>query len=130
MIRGTTAQFNFKLPYTKEDLAWATIKFWQPNNSNTLLPVIKQLADCSNSSDPNKLCVSLTSEETSRFSDKHKARVQLIAQHASSGTVFGTKPELISVYPMPDDIIIDQPDIPPATEDGLIIFDGEAIISE
>ena len=35
MIRGTTAQFKFKLPYAKNELQWITMKFWQPGNDGT-----------------------------------------------------------------------------------------------
>jgi hypothetical protein len=73
MIRGTTAQFKFKLPYTKEELAWATIKFWQSRNTNPLLPITKKLEHCDAPDDSKELCVSLTAEETARFSDKYKA---------------------------------------------------------
>ena len=106
MIRGTTAQFKFKLPYTKEELEWATITFWQSSN-HSLLPITKKLEHCSAPNDSNELCVSLTAEETARFSDKYKAMVQLRAQ-PFGGIVFGSKQQLITVYPMLDDIIEDK----------------------
>ena len=127
MIRGTTAQFKFKLPYPKEELLWATIKFWQPNNSNPYLPITKKLEHCDSSDDGNELYVSLTSDETIRFSEKCKARVQMRAQHGPSGTVFGNHPQLITVYPMNDEILEEDPTMPAVNKEGWIILDGETI---
>lgn len=129
VIRGTTAQFKFKLLYPKEELSWATIKFWQPSNLNKLLPITKKLDDCVQTNVSNELCVSLTAEETSRFLDKYKAKVQLRAQHAESGTIFGCKPIAFIVYPMSDEIIKEDPTLPAEDEDGFIILDGDAINS-
>jgi hypothetical protein len=132
MIRGTTAQFKFKLPYKIDELNWATIKFWQPGNSGTLdapLPITKRLIDCSATDNPNELCVSLTAKETLRFSDKIKARVQLRAE-SNDGTTFASRESLITVYPISDDIIVDNPDIPdvPSGNDGFVRLDGMSII--
>ena len=172
MIRGTTAQFKFKLPCAKGNLESATIKFWQPGNLGTLgasLPIVKKLKDCSgyetnettniekwNSGDYeelkiilgvsgkswneltdqekkifaresfDELHVSLTAEETLRFSDKSKARVQLRAQQKDN-TVFASHQQLISVYP--NDIIEDIPSLPDdeGNDDDLIILDGMPI---
>jgi hypothetical protein len=128
MIRGTTAQFKFKLPYPKEELAWATIKFYQPNNPNKLLPITRKLADCATSDNDMELCVSLTAEETSRFLDKYKAKIQLRAQHSKSGTVFGNKPTFVTVYPMLDDILKEDSTMPAENEDGMIVLDGALIV--
>lgn len=130
MIRGTTAQFKFKLPYSYDELSWATIKFWQPNNPSKLLPITRRLEDCAVSDGSNELCVSLTAEETSRFLDKYKAKVQLRAQHIVSGAVFGNKTRLITVYPMLDDIIKEDPTLPSETEEGWVVLDGETIEAE
>lgn len=130
MIRGTTAQFRFKIPYTKSELAWATIKFWQRGNTGTIeapLPITKKLIHCDAPEDSKELCVSLTAEETARFSDKYKANVQLRAQHEASGTVFGTRPQLVTVYPMTDDILDEDPMLPAENAEGWVIFDGEPI---
>ena len=129
MIRGTTAQFKFKLPYKKGEIAWATIKFWQPGNEgNTYgsLPITKRLEDCTGFDDLDEICVSLTAEETMRFSDRLKAKTQLRAQ-TSDGVVFASQQELITVYPINDDIVTDDPSLPPADDDGWIILDGETI---
>ena len=127
MIQGTTALFKFKLPYTKEELMWVTIEFWQPGNGNSLLPVTKRLDHCNTSNNPKELCVSLTSEETNRFLEKYKARVQLRGQ-CVDGTIFGSREQLITVYPMRDGIIEGDPTLPSANDEGLIILDGKAIM--
>jgi hypothetical protein len=125
MIRGTTAQFKFKLPYAKDECEWITIKFWQSHNTSRLLPITRTKDDCDAPSDSKEIYVSLTAEETARFLDKYKAKVQLRAQ--ANGTVFGSKPQLVTVYPMPDDIIGEDPTMPPANEEGWIILDGEIV---
>lgn len=131
MIRGTTAQFKFNVPYNYEDITWITITFWQPGNNgptnNRPLPIVKSKNDCKTSSNPNEVCVELTSEETLRFSDKMKAYVQLRAQ--ASGNTFASKQEMITVYPIygDDDSNLGDPDLPAADEDGWIILDGYPI---
>lgn len=122
MIRGTTAQFKFKLPYPKEEISWITIRFWQPNNPSDLLPITKKENCCVVLDNPNEVYVSLTAEETARFSDKYKAKLQLRGLHTSSGTVFGNKPKLITVYPMDNGVI--QEDSPVGE---YIIYDGKEI---
>ena len=127
MIRGTTAQFKFKLPYPKDELAWVTIKFWQPGNLDNRLPITKQLTNCSTTENPNEVCVSLLASETALFSDKYKAKLQLRAQHSDSGTTFGSHPQLVTVYPMHDEIIEEDPTLPVANSEGWVILDGEVI---
>ena len=132
MIRGTTAQFKFKLPYPMDQLQWITIHFWQPGNPNNGLPIYKNKNHC-NEPTPQEICVSLTAEETKLFTDKYKAKVQLRAQQDDvfGGAVFGSTTQLITVYPMPDDLIdqdtaIESPD---STVIGNIIsIDGGTII--
>lgn len=128
MIRGTTAQFKFKLPYTLDELNNVTIKFWQPGNPSDSLPIYKYKQNCAERVG-KEVYVSLRPYETALFSDKYKAKLQLSAQ-PYIGSQFGCKEQLITVYPMPDDIIIDDPtsdpDIP--IENGWIILDGKAIV--
>lgn len=124
MIRGTTAQFKFKLPYTKEELEFVKIKFWQTNNTNDFLPITKELNDCDAPAESKELCVSLTAEETLRFSDKYKARTQLRGLH-KDGTVFASRQHLISVYPIQDDLSGDI--TVPSNEEGFVILDGETV---
>ena len=127
MIRGTTAQFKFKLPYPKGELLWATIKFWQPNNLDLSSAITKKLIHCDGPDDAPELYVSLTTEETMRFSEKYKGKVQLRAQHADSGAVFGNRPKLFSVYPMNDEILDEDPALPAVNEEGWVILDGKPI---
>ena len=132
MIRGTTARFSFKLPYIKRELEQATIKFWQPNNQSKFLPITRTLSDCGGASDDYVLYVSLRPDETALFSEEYRAKVQLCATHGPSGTVFGSRPQLITVYPMNDDIIEEPPVVPdspsvPEEQDGWVIFDGGII---
>ena len=130
MIRGTTAQFKFKLPYALSQLNNLTIKFWQPNNPSKSLPIYKYKANCEERVE-GEIYVSLRPSDTALFSDKYKAKLQLRAQPAI-GAPFGSKEQLITVYPMPDDIIIDDPTIDPEvpTEEGWIILDGDVIVGE
>lgn len=124
MIRGTTAQFKFKLPCKVEELVSATITFWQPENNNSDWPIKKNKDHCSISeNDPCCLCVSLTPSETMRFSDKLKARVQLRAQYGD--TIFASRQQLVTVYPINDAVI--DPEFP-APKDDWIILDGEKIM--
>ena len=46
MIRGTTAQFKFKLPYSYDELTSITIRFWQQGNPSDSLPVFKYKNNC------------------------------------------------------------------------------------
>ncbi len=129
MIRGTTAQFKFKLPYSYDELANIVIRFWQPGNFDDALPIIKQKINCSEPA-AREICVSLRPSETALFSDKYKAKMQLRAQ-PYLGTPFGSKECLVTVYPMPDDIIVDDPTIDPdnPVEDEWIILDGDDIVN-
>lgn len=132
MIRGTTAPFKIKLPYTVGELEWVTIKWWQDGNKGTLLaplPITKKLTNCSivgDTSTSKELYVTLTAEETMRFSDKHKAKMQLRGKIASDGRVFGCKPRLLTVYPINDDLLEDDI-IGSETSEGWIVLDGEPV---
>lgn len=130
MIRGTTAQFKFNVPYPKNELLWVTMKFWQPGNDGTPdapLPIIKKKEHCDAADDSKELYVSLTSAETLRFTSKLKAKVQLRAQH-NSGTVFASKEEVVPVYPLSDDLTQDAV-LPEIADDGWIVLDGQEITS-
>lgn len=126
MIRGTTALFKFSSPYSYDEINSIIIKFWQPGNPSKSLPIYKYKHHCEERG-KNEIYVSLCPSETALFSDKYKAKMQLTVQ-PNIGSPFGSKERLITVYPMPDDIIIDDPTIPEApTEEGWVIFDGGAI---
>lgn len=131
MIKGTTAQFNFKLPCTKAELLWATMTVGQRGNSGTTsapLPIIKRKSDCSQPDISNKLCFSLNALETMRFSEKMKAYVEFRAQR-NDGTVFGNRTKYVSVYPMSNDILDqDTPVIPEPNSEELIVLDAGTII--
>lgn len=129
MIRGTTAQFKFKIPCTHDELNWVAIKFWQDGNTGTEdapLPIIRRELDCS-MSPSGELCVSLTAGETKRFSDKNKAKVQLTAEKWD-GTRFASHVQLITVYP---NDIMNPPDVtlPDNTGDDWTRLDGGKIVS-
>lgn len=127
MIRGTTAQFKFKLPYTLGDLQWVVMQFWQPGNNGTTdapLPIVKRKTELTG--DSKELLVSLTPHETLRFTDKLKARVQLRAQH-TNGSVFASYQELVTVYDLPDDLIKEEI-LPSESDDGWVVLDGGSIV--
>lgn len=105
MIRGTTAQFKFKLPYPTWEFQDAVMTFWQPSNPNFGEPIKKKLEHCDSFNSTSELCVSLSAEETARFSDRFKAKVQLRALHVASGTIIGCTPQIVPVYPMFDALI-------------------------
>ena len=133
MIRGTTQPFKITLPCKNTELEYITIFFSQPNNPNTYLPRIKELKDCGVRNDndeldgSNDIYVSLSAWETAQFSDKYKAKMQLRAK-PMNGVEFAMPEYLITVYPMSDDLINQNPLTPPETSDGWVVFDGGSII--
>jgi hypothetical protein len=131
MIRGTTQPFKFTLPCKNTELAWVMVHFSQPSNP-MLTPIIKTLDNCgprdeSNQLDgSNVLSVSLTSYDTAQFSDRYKAKMQMLAKPVN-GVEFGVSEYLITVYPMPDDII--EADGVPVIQTGAwIVLDGKSIV--
>lgn len=76
-----------------------------------------------------ELYVSLTAEETMRFSDKYKAKMQLRGKRISTGKVFGCRTRLVDVYPISDDLLEDDLIV---TEDnsGWIVLDGKKVSDE
>lgn len=128
MIRGTTANFRFKLPYDLQQVKKVTISFWQTNNAGTIdapLPIIKTLESCATTDNPRELSVTLNPHETSRFSCDRKARVQLDGETVDA-IVFGNKPQMFNVYPHENGL----PEVPgtPVTGDGYIVLDGGSIV--
>jgi hypothetical protein len=133
MIRGTTAQFKFQIPYDFSYIKCANIVFWQTENNGPSidrpLPIVKILSQCSQSNNPRELCVSLTQEETLRFSDKKKAYVQLKAE-SKDGYAFASKQVLLDVYPVYEGIDMDdiiKPTPTPSVDD-YIVLDGQPIV--
>lgn len=107
MIRGTTAQFQFNLPYQCCDLSLIKVTFWQSNNNGPSddrpLPIVKFIRDLSG--DSKVITVKLSEDETLRFLDKYKAYVQLRGK-TIEGSVFASKPQMITVYPLYDNAIL------------------------
>ena len=132
MIRGTTAQFKFKLPYNFNTLIAAKFMAWQDHNEGPSpsrpLPIIKTLKQCSQGNSENELLVTLSKEETLRFEDDRKAYVQLFGK-VIGAPAFGCKPRLVTVYPAGDDEIFDEDEIvpTPGLEDDVIILDGSVV---
>ena len=130
MIRGTNAQFKFRLPYNFSELKTVKITFWQPENngpsSSRPLPIIKILEQCSPSDIENELCVTLNQEETLRFVDDRKAYVQLRAA-TIDGIPIASREKMITVYPVYDDTILDDEILPTPDYDGWIYLDGSTI---
>jgi hypothetical protein len=126
MIRGTAQPFKFILPHSLEALDWITVEFSQPNNPDESLPIIKNKTHCSERD--GAIYVSLNANETKKFSDKYKAKVQLRAQPLG-GVPFGNIPQLVTVYPMSDNIIDadTENDNPAPTQDEWTTLDGGAI---
>lgn len=134
MIRGTTAQWKFIFPYTEDQIQEIMIMFWQQNNPSKSLPLIKRKTDCRwNESATNECYVSLRPSETALFSDKYKAKMQLtVTPIYELGLPFGNQETLITVYPMPDNIIPDGPEFDPTvpTENGWSYLDGGNIVED
>jgi hypothetical protein len=108
------------------------VVFWQENyngpSEDRPLPIVKTLEQCGRGSSPNELTVKLTKEETLRFLDDRKAYAQIQGKTAEQ-TAFASKQELINVYPVYDDSILDD-DITPTPvpdADGIVILDGQPI---
>lgn len=131
MIRGTNAEFRWKLPYDFSELALVKIIFWQDNyagpSQSRPLPIVKVRQQCHQGETPKELSVTLNQEETLRFTEKRKAKVQLRAT-TTAGTPFASKEQLIMVYPVKDDSILDDTILPTPGIDDLIILDGQNII--
>lgn len=132
MIRGTNAEFRFKLPYDFAEIPTIKITFWQDNNdgpsSDRPLPLVKVREQCRGvQGQPNMCRVILNQEETLRFTEKRKAKVQLKGL-TSTGTPIASPQQLITVYPIYDDTVLDDDVIlPTPTYDGFVVLDGQSI---
>lgn len=133
MIRGTNAQFKFRLPYNCYEIQVVKIVFWQPENrgptADRPLPITKILNQCSFTEIPNEIVVTLNQEETLRFVDNRKAYVQLRAT-TFDGVPIASKQKLITVHPICDDTILEDEVLPTPDYDGLVILDGLNIEQE
>lgn len=131
MIRGTNAQFKFKLPYNYSEIASVKIIFWQDGNdgpsSARPLPIVKILGQCNKTEIDNELSVTLNQEETLRFADDRKAYVQLRAT-TTDDIPIASKKHMITVYPVYDDSILGEDLLPTPSYDGWIYLDGSTIV--
>ena len=108
MIRGTSQQFKFYLPYTKSQLSTVKITFKQPENDGTQdcpLPIVKVLADCIGDSDSKEITVTLGQVETLAFSTDRKAWVQFRGV-TTDGFAFASKLMPITVYQVLDEEVL------------------------
>ena len=131
MIRGTNAQFKFKLPYDYSDLEIVKITFWQPDNNgpsfNRPLPIVKILQQCSPTDIPNEISVTLNQEETLRFTEIRTAYVQFRGT-TIDGIPIASKKQELTVYPVYDDSILDEEILPTPDYDGWVFLDGSTIV--
>jgi hypothetical protein len=134
MIRGTTAQFRYKLPYSFDEIETLTVTFWQPGKGGPSLerplPIIKTKLHGDIEPLPGNKYVaiaSLTKEETLRFATDRKAKMQLQGQ-TTTGIDFASKEKYITVYPVVDDSVTDDPVIHPDID--IIVLDGGPIVAE
>lgn len=154
MIRGTTAQFKFNMPYSCKDITTVVATFWQKHNTgiNNKLPIEKTYSNIDDEpwnggfatpdmldddiilGDSKELHVSLNPEETLRFSDKEKAYVQIQAcyeiqmdDNTYKKATVASKVTKVTVYPVVNDEPIEiYP--PETTDDGIYIFDAGEIL--
>ncbi len=134
MIRGTTAQFKFKIPYDLDfdnDNTYVKVVFWQPGNERPESEGAMPFKKCTKGewlkwdADKREITVTLQPEETARFMDDRKAKTQ-ISVTMPSGFRFAGEEQLITVYPMFDDSPLGDIVVPESTG-GLIILDGLTI---
>lgn len=124
MIRGTTAPFKFILPILGSQVATVEIQFWQRNNYGTPeapLPITLHKESCVLLDDSYEMGVTLSPEQTRRFSDKRKASVQGLITDVN-GFKYGIKEQLITVYPLYSGTTTG--DVPEQDDNGFIILDG------
>lgn len=131
MIRGTSEQFQFKIPYKYEDVQFVEIVFWQDDVIGTVdspFPIKKYLSACDDTSGTNILSLTLQPNETARFTDKKKAFIYLTGR-TLEGSVFSNRKYTITVYPMYGSELF-EPSNPPGTDDGWRIVDGGHIVED
>lgn len=131
MTRGGNAEFRFNLPYDFSSIATVKVTFWQDGYNGPTddrpLPIIKVREQCRLGSKPTELSVTLNQEETLRFTDKKKAKVQLQAK-TTTGIPIVSRTQYISVYPVHDDSILDDDILPTPNPEEWLFLDGQNII--
>jgi hypothetical protein len=76
---------------------------------------------------PNELRVVLNQEETMRFTEKRKAKVQLRGI-TNTDEPIASLTQLITIYPVYDETILDSDaEMPAPNADGWIVLDGQTI---
>lgn len=136
MIRGTTSQFKFEIPYDFSDLKSVNVVFWQDGNDGPSearkLPLILQYNkddgglpnSLSWSSESNQIVATFDPEQTARFMDDRTAKIQLSAT-TTSGIRFASEQQSITVYPIYEGMEFSDEDVAkPSPNDGYIILDG------
>jgi len=108
MIRGTTAQFKFKLPKKFNEIHFIEVTFGQDGNDN--LPLVLRynaqsginygIAPEDNNTNSNIIVVSLEPGQSKLFSDERKGWVQMEAYCTSENLLVASHKELFYVYPM------------------------------
>ena len=133
MIRGATTSFRFKLPRNFEEFESIKITFWQNENDGPSvvrpLPIIKIKDQCMPTNEGNACRVKLSAEETLRFLDERKAFVHFYG-FTIDGRYYPSEPHEITVYPNPNNDVLEENIIPSLTLDGLVVFDGEELGDE
>jgi hypothetical protein len=136
MIRGTTAPFKFNVPYAWKEICAIEATFTQKKDDGSQLSIIKAYDTRWNVNinpggftpdvdNPNIVYVVLDPEETLRFSDKRKAKVQIKVYCQHKGTV-ANKPVLFTVYPINNDSILEDAG-EPVPENNMRILDAGKI---
>jgi hypothetical protein len=127
MTQGTYVQFTFDLPCAYGVLKNVEIVFWQENNNAVSIsrpfPITKTLRQCSQGYEFNQLVVTLSREETLRFSAEHKAYMRLSAQQLN-GKKFISHKHIITIDPAHDDSMQDDT-LPTPYYEGWIYLDDE-----
>lgn len=130
MIRGTTDTFKFKLPCDCSEIKSVKIVFWQDGNmgpsADRPLPIVKTMKDCLIDNDSHEMTVVLSQEETLRFSDRRKGKVQF-RSYSDGGSCIASKQEIFTVYPMQGDDVLGDVVIPTPNNKDIIILDGKNI---
>lgn len=131
MIKGTTAQFKFKIaPYTFGQILNAEIAFWQynRNDGSKINQIIKNRTHCDAKSTDTDVYINLSPADTQEFSDESKAYVQFRALLTDEATHIGSKQYQFTVHPAHNDKPLEGSieDMLPV-QDGYFILDGGEI---
>jgi hypothetical protein len=140
MIRGVSAEFIFDLPCQYLDLKSAQVAFWQEDyygpSDLRRLPIIKTLEYCKRGPKPTQLSVTLSREETARFTELRKAYVQFagvkMGFDANGNAVdqgIGHKKEMITVYPIHNSLEPGEIILPTINHNDLYFLDGGELFS-